>query len=88
MAAITKMFRVFKAHRQVVIILYGMAINAFFKAVFFRANAIMNGFITLVQNHFHMVCAHEAGFFNAFITLAFGNIRRGDSRVSRQANQH
>jgi hypothetical protein len=63
----TEIFGTFGSHNFTVVCRLGMAVNATGQAIFFRANAIENRVVTLMQQKLHVIAAHDIGGFNAFL---------------------
>lgn len=86
-----KMFRILDGYRLVIRTLDHVAGKALFQAMLPGANTLVHGFVSLMQQDFHMVFAHEVGIFHALVTFygirdgGFGHICH--HRVAGKSNQ-
>lgn len=76
MTAIAEMFTAFHARGLAVCARRHVAIDTFLQAMPFRAYTLMHGFITLVQNKFHVITTHDFGRLHT--TFAFGRRDSGE----------
>jgi hypothetical protein len=69
----TEIFGTFGSHNFTVVCRLGMAVNATGQAIFFRANAIENRVVTLMQQKLHVIAAHDIGWLDALQRILWCN---------------